>query len=113
MALKLRLAVFDVVNVRLTFKKLVELVGSVPAVYSCQLVKPSPSKSRLRSEALLVPNPYCASQTSGMPSRSVSPRVVMVKLATTVPARLVIKRRIGELLTSVVGATKVKKFVRS
>src|SRR6185436_10012168 len=50
---------------------------------------------------------------SGIPSRSESPSVLMVKLAKVDPARFVMKRRIGELVTSVVGAVNVKKLVRS
>src|SRR5580698_10540948 len=46
--------------------------GSVPAGYSCRLLNPSPSSSRLASEEFVGFNPCAISHASGIPSPSVS-----------------------------------------
>src|SRR5262245_10092917 len=96
---------------RLSCRELNLSVGSVPARYSSQLLAPSWSLSRLRSVELLALNPKAVSQTSGMPSASLSARVLTKNETTTqlVLARLRTTRRQVWLVTKLVGAVSVTK----
>src|SRR5256885_16187958 len=59
------------------FNELFGSFGSVPARYSCKLVKPSPSGSGFGvALGSLMDGKYCSSHASGNPSPSVSPGAV-------------------------------------